>query len=492
MKNTLLYLLAFATVLLSGCGDSLEDTYSEYSGDGPIRYTGKCTNITVNPGWECLRAKWTLSRDKSVKNIRVMWISESADTASTLLAPTDTAYTIKGLTNQNYRVLVQSIGMDGRPSLDDGITRRPYTYEHEAVSAFTLGINKYFLYRGHLLLFMGNWSNNIVHFAIDYTDKSGKTDTLVLSENVFNEQYVDVSNVDLSKAVTLRRRGLIEGCPDTIDFKPVTLTENVLMNSDFKKELCQHNGINNDEIKSFATSAQTVNVDYDLYSLEDLLYFTNLKTINLGAQRYMLTSHIQPSTVTELNRTLWVIKKIHEIGGVEVNMYANAYLGDKAPSFVNRHDVANIPVSNFYSTSGWSISNTEDDSGNSTLSNLLDESMLTDWKSWPSEDGIRTFNLVINMKGDKSVHGVAITQTQNDELIHFKPEVIAIEYATSADPGTWHFLNNINEYSLGQALGETTIVKAAKAVNAHYLRLTIKESNYNRVTRVALAGIKVY
>ena len=164
MKKTM-YILATALAVLTSCGDSLEDTYKDFAGDGPIRYTGKCTNISVNPGWECLRTTWTPSKDPAVKNIRITWISENSDTATAEVAPTDTAYTIKGLNNQNYQVMVQSVAENGTPSLADKITRRPYTYEHEAVTAFTQGFNKYYLYHNHLLLFMGNWTDGILHFA---------------------------------------------------------------------------------------------------------------------------------------------------------------------------------------------------------------------------------------------------------------------------------------------------------------------------------------
>lgn len=491
MKKTI-YILAAALALLSSCGDSLEDTYKEFTGDGPIRYTGKCTNISVNPGWECLRTKWTPSKDPAVKNIRITWISENSDTATAEVAPTDTAYTIKGLNNQNYQVMVQSVAENGTPSLADKITRRPYTYEHEAVTAFTQGFNKYYLYHNHLLLFMGNWTDGILHFAIDYTNKEGKADSLVLTKDVFDEQNVDIADVDMSKDITLRRRGLIEGCPDTINFQPVKLTKNFLMNTDFKKELRQHYAIGNDDVESFAASAETVGLDYNLYSLEDLFYFSNLKTLNLGARRYMLSSHLVASTVTEQKRALWVINKLHEIGGVTVNMYANAYLGTSAPTFVNKHNVATVPVSEFLSTKGWSISTSEDDSGNGQLANLLDGSATTDWKSWPSDNGIRSFDLIIDMKADKAVHGVAIVQSQSSDMVNFEPEDVTVEYATSAASDTWNYLNGIDEYTLGTAQGETTIVKAAQAVNARYLRITVKERTYNSVTRVALADIKVY
>ena len=69
IKNISLIVMA-ALAFMTSC-DSIEDTYKEFAGDGPIRYAGKCTDISVKPGWECLRVNWTCSDDPTVKNILV-------------------------------------------------------------------------------------------------------------------------------------------------------------------------------------------------------------------------------------------------------------------------------------------------------------------------------------------------------------------------------------------------------------------------------------
>lgn len=492
MKKISFLLFTFVIALFTACSDDMSDTYSQYAGDGPIRYTGRVTNIVVNPGWKCLRANWKLSKDPAVKNIRVTWISENSDTNSVDIAPTDTAYTIQGLDNENYQVMVQSVAQDGTPSLADKITRRPYTYEHEAVQAFTQGFNKYFLYHNHLLLFMGNWIDGIKQFVIDYTDSKGQPKSYELTQDVFEEKYVDIPDVDTTKPITLHRQGLIEGCPDVIDFQPVSLTRNVLMNSDFKKELRQHYGISNNDMDNFAATATSVDVDYDLYTLEDLLYFTKLKHVDLGAQRYMLDNHTAASSVVEKERSLWTIKKLHDIGGVEFNMYAGAYLGDDAPDFVHQHDVAHMPALNFYNTTGWRITTPQSDSGNKLLVNLLDDDASTDWRSWPAGETVRNFNLIIDMKAQKTVHGICVLQSDNSEMTDFEPANITVEYATADNPNKWNALNDIDEYTLGTAQGEATVIKAMKAVGARYLRATVKERTHNGVTRIALAEIKAY
>lgn len=96
------------------------------------------------------------------------------------------------------------------------------------------------------------------------------------------------------------------------------------------------------------------------------------------------------------------------------------------------------------------------------------------------------------MQGQKTVHGISVTQSTDDELHNYGPTNIIVEYATADAPSTWHYLNNIDDYLLGTAQGETTILRAASAVNARYLRLTVKERTSNGITRVALADIKVF
>ena len=57
MRKYIINLFA-AAALLVGCGESLEDTYSDYAGDGKIRYVAKCTEVHATPGWERLLLEW--------------------------------------------------------------------------------------------------------------------------------------------------------------------------------------------------------------------------------------------------------------------------------------------------------------------------------------------------------------------------------------------------------------------------------------------------
>ena len=64
--------ILFVFFALAGC-DDLEDTYSDYAGDGQIRYLTKCSDVKIVPGWEKLNMTWKNSTDPVVDSIRITW-----------------------------------------------------------------------------------------------------------------------------------------------------------------------------------------------------------------------------------------------------------------------------------------------------------------------------------------------------------------------------------------------------------------------------------
>ena len=63
-----------AIVLFVGCSESLEDTYSDYTGDGKIRYVAKCTEVHTTPGWERLLVEWINGTDATVDKLSLIHI----------------------------------------------------------------------------------------------------------------------------------------------------------------------------------------------------------------------------------------------------------------------------------------------------------------------------------------------------------------------------------------------------------------------------------
>ena len=68
-----LIVACFATA----CSESLEETYDEFSGDGMIRYVGKCADVEVNPGWERLQVVWKHNIDAAVEKVKITWVSDN-------------------------------------------------------------------------------------------------------------------------------------------------------------------------------------------------------------------------------------------------------------------------------------------------------------------------------------------------------------------------------------------------------------------------------
>lgn len=489
MRRTIFALLSML-VLLTAC-DSLEDTYKEFAGDGPIRYPGMCKDVKVSPGWECLRVTWTLPNDPTVKNI-VITCTSDGDSITKVLEPTATECTIENLRNINYTLKIQSQGEDGSLSLANSFTERPYTYEHEAVRGFTRGYSKVFFAGNHLLFIMGGWNEGIERFWITYTDTDGNEAEQEFSEDLFYEEIVDFPDVDTSKPVVLHRKAKLADCPDVIDFEPVELSNNVVFNSDFQKNMAERYGLNPDKQKEFAATATTIELDHSLLSFEDLLYFSNLEKVILGKNHYYANGKYELPKVEDENISEWVLAKLNEIYGTTVEQYGESYFYYELwDDYAEIMDYSELPEFDYLPTDGWNITNSVSDNNNTQLEYLLDGNCQTTWSSWHSTDGIRTMKLVIDMQNPQNVNGIVITQANNNETAHFQPTRIKVEYADNAK-GPWTVLSNSEYHQLGTAQGEATVIAAKKAVKTRYLRLSVEECSYQGQVKVSLADIDVY
>ena len=67
------FLCLFLAVLAFAACDSLEETYKDAAGDGPIRYLGKCSDLNATIGWKRLMVTWTNSPDPVVDKVKLTW-----------------------------------------------------------------------------------------------------------------------------------------------------------------------------------------------------------------------------------------------------------------------------------------------------------------------------------------------------------------------------------------------------------------------------------
>lgn len=490
MKTKIFALLSLLVMMMTAC-DSLEDTYKDFAGDGPIRYPGMCKDVKVSPGWECLRVSWTLPNDPTVKNIIMTCISD-VDSLTMELEPTATECVIDNLKNVNYTVKIQSRGEDGSLSLANNFTERPYTYEHEAVRGYTRGYSKVFFADTHLLFIMSGWDEGIERFWISYTDTDGQSAEMEIDENLFYDKIIDVPEVDTTKPVVLHRRAKLAGCPDIIEFEPVELSNTVVFNSDFQRNMAERYGITPDKQKEFAATATTVELDHSLLSFEDLLYFSNLEKVVLGKNHYYADGKYVLPLVEDDYTSEWVLEKLNEIYGTTVEQYGESYFqyelwGD----YVDTMDYSVLPDFDYLPTDGWTISNKTTDVNNTLLENILDGDPLTTWSSWPSNEGIRTMALVVDMQKQQTVNGIVVTQANNSETKNYQPVKVKVEYSDNAK-GPWNILTHTEYHQLGTAQGESTVIPASKSINARFLRLTVSEVSYMGQVKVSLADVAVY
>ena len=154
MKKYLLHIAwVLAALFMAGCED-LEDTYDEYAGDGMIRYVGKNSDLTVEPGWYRLKVKWKDNLDAAIAKVKIAYQSETdAEPTVIYMDPKDITESdnlmdsvyLENLSDAVYTINVSNISVDSVESMVTTAYSRPYTESHEDLRSFTRGIINFYL-----------------------------------------------------------------------------------------------------------------------------------------------------------------------------------------------------------------------------------------------------------------------------------------------------------------------------------------------------------
>ena len=464
MKKTYL-LLGIVFAILSGCRESLEDTYDEYTGDGPVRYVGICSNVKVESGWQRLTVSWENSLDPNVVKNKITCTADNYE-FDTIVPAEATECVIYGLKDASYEIKVQAVDDKGNTSLttNEVVFGRPYTDKHEEVVGFTRGISKHFFVKNNLVLFYGNWNTKIDRFWLEYTDMAGQARVYELDEYEFDRKYVLVENVNVEKPVVLKRRGRLAECPDEIPFPDYTLTGEPVLLSDFKKAMTERYG--EKEFKNEFFNRVELELDYNLVSLEDILAFPNLKTLVLGKNRYMISDKF--TNVSELSRSKEEVSLFClEVAGkllpdFKVERYNNHYFKGSVEGITDMGDanLKDLEAVAFWDMAAWIVTCspvTPDFEGR----NLLDNDVKTIWKPLYQSSGVRTFELVIDMKSKQVVDGVKIVQANVSGVdVNFLPE--SADISVSEDGVNWLSPAFVEKSTLGNTPGEATLIHFSK------------------------------
>lgn len=358
MKNKLYgFACLFALFFAVGCED-LEETYDEFAGDGVIRYTGKCSNVSVDPGWERLRVSWRGNIDPHIKSVKITYQSEEdAQPMVKYVEPKDvlggddlrdTIYLENLRSNSVYAVKVSNVAFDSTESIVENAYGRPYTETHEDLLTFTRGIINFYPFimdrdsasvKNRMVVTVGERNRNLKEIYLKYwgTDKKEYTWNVIDHMDKYTGGCQDIMfmlpdddasatggiGIDFSKPIVVERRGLLTGCIDTIRFNSSRLTlDEKIWSADFSSLMQRKHGV---DWKSKVETEEELYLDYTMRTFQDLLYFPGLKKVILGKNRYMLTDHQENISTTDPYLALVTLYYLNKVQGVQVEVYNEPY-----------------------------------------------------------------------------------------------------------------------------------------------------------------------
>lgn len=489
------YLWSFFILFIIGGCENLEETYSDYTGNGTIRYLGKCKDLSVSPGWQRLIVKWTNHVDPAIDKIKVSWTLDGV-TRDSLLEKGTTECSIRNLKNGTYEVSVQNVDKAGNCSLPVLDYKRPYTLEHENVISFTRLFDKYFWMKDRLVLFFGEWQKNIETASLNYYSggklKEQKLDSVFITDNKY---YLIPDKIDAETKVVINRSRRLAGCSDLIVFNPYELTrENKIYTPDFKQLLKEKYG-QSEITETFINSITELEIDYDMDSFEDIMNLPNLKTLILGKNRYLnpeeLNLYEDASQVSNLASSIFALNQVHEILDAKIQRYNKHYIPEGELSYIENLANPQIPDNlNYLNSANWTYSCSNNEHGEG-IKALFDENSTEGWQPTRHQTAL-TYEITVDMQAPRTINGVQITQqviTSN----YKKCIAQKIQIKTSMDQRNWQDATYVIENRLGNTSGETTIINFPIPQSARYLKFTVSDLAYNSFYyTVSLGKIKVF
>ncbi len=493
-----------AAFLLTGCGESLEDTYKDYAGDGAIRYLGRCHDIEVESGWQHIVVKWENGIDPLIEQIKVKWkYDETAD--SVLLPAGSTEYDItqlggNPLGDKNIEVTLCSVGKDGSVSLPNSVYGRAYTYAHEDVEAFNRIVAKTFWLKNRLALTFLSWNDGIKEASLRYTKTDGTAGELQLTQAVVNQKYLLLDDeVDNSKPVTVQRTAKLPNCIDDIVFQPIVLDNRRTYNSDFAEDVRRQYGIS--EISdSWADQQTTLYLDYDLTSLIDLLNFPNLKKVVIGSRRYIPESEVGDATYAQIkledaNQSIFALKTLNTINGLTVERYNQHYrtLTKRKIPFITEMGMPEEPNVQLVDLMGASMTVLPSEEGgfDAHIGNLFDGDRTTYWEPMRRGSAVN-YQVIIAFPEVREMSGVRIVQRkwENEQEKQVMPRYVSV--LLSDNGHEWGYATHLDLMPIGTASGEACYIDFATRYKARQVLVTFSSAFYFNLNFTSLAEISIY
>lgn len=543
MKRELYYITClFAMLFVIGCED-LEDTYDEYAGDGMVRYIGKCLNVEVQPGWKRLRVSWKNNLDAAIKSVKVTCSSGDDEPLVYYIDRQnvvgdenlmDTLY-IKDLKNAIYTVRVSSVSVDGIESLVEEKYSRPYSEEHEDLRSFTRGIVNFYKLENKLAVCVDENNDNLKELVLIYQDLRGELrewnvkdhmdDTLALNswlgrqpicrDYMFLLPEEDENGIDFSQPLRVKRRGMLAGCLDEVNFKDDILDLNEkIWSTSFSQLMVKNYGENwENEIDRI----ETLELDYDISTFQDLMYFPNLKKVILGKNRYMDETYaMSHASVTDQYIGLVTLQFLMDTReNFTVERYNKHYFGrynmmdivqvykmagklkrsfsliEKGGANLNdKPSVVPLDVTDWDVTCSDTVYNGYKDNGAAWL---LDDDAYTYFEPGQTLEA-SVIEVIFDMKKEQKVHGFKVMQYPRNDKGDQNYLLSSIKIEFSNDGYTWELATNEDgAISIGNAPGEVTFIDIPqdKQRNVRYVRLSMGNQQVGDVKGTALFNLRL-
>lgn len=550
----------FSALLAAGCGESLEETYDEFSGDGMIRYVGKCAEVSVNPGWERLQVVWKHNIDAGIKKVKITWQSEQGG-GEKFVEPyqpesgklMDTFY-IENLSDAMYTVRVSNVAADDRESLVEEKYGRPYSLAHEDLYSFSRGITAFSRMGDKLAVMLEADNENVKEMLLCFKDKAGKEHIWDMkahaNDSLSYELYgMDMKlgrdylfllpdeegvEMDFDQPITVRRKGMLEGCVDEIHFEDVKLDLNErLWTAPFAQTMLAAYGPKWEEK---VESLETLELDYDLSSFQNLMYFPKLKKVVLGKNRYMPAASAKKfySTTDEYMGLVMLqfLKSTREDFSVE--RYNNHYFNGKDDfmnTFVQAYKLAgkltdlklvekksaNLdakPAYTLMDTTGWTVtcsdtmSNGYKDNGAAMLLFDTPRRILVDYGWTEMEEEVEVYfqpaptlgsavvTVTYDMKEPKAIQGFKVGQYSRNDKGDTDYLLSNIKIELSVDGYAWTNATYTDGSAvIGNSPGEETYIPIPEDLQVkdgvRYVRLTMANRNVGTISGMATYSLRL-
>lgn len=493
MKTIYLWLL-LPLLIVGGC-ESLEDTYKDYAGDGPIRYLAKCDDLDVKAGWNRLVVSWKSVDDPIIDKVKVSWTVDGVG-RDTLLERGTLACSLPCDGNLTYLVSVANMDKNGNTSLAATQVGRPYSPEHEQVLVFPTMVNKHFYVRDRLALVLDKWGNQVDSMAFAYTS-AGQVKRTVMKSAPESLYYLLGDKIDAGTTLTVYSYGHLDGCVDAIEVATELGREREYTDG-FKELMLTRYGIA--ELTEEAVAAlETLEIDYDIASFEDIMNMAGLKKLVLGKNRHLsgeaLGEEASASKVTDLAISKFAMEVMAEVvPGFKVERYNRHYFPETY-DFVEEKGNPELPALTYLNNGAWTyecvITPKKKSYYSKGYQNMFDLDTEAGWTP-PGYYAPLKYEITVDMQEMKRVNGLAIEQVGSDvatseEKRAFMARKVGVRF--SADGSDW---TEATDYVLGATLGEIDLLPRAVPIHARYLKFVFANQNYETGYSISLQKIRIY